>query len=177
MNGERLRIRTAPRDPERFPEEDEALGRSVFTLLAGALVRGLPRPAFLLVFEDRVDQVDALEILRRPAEAAHTMLSALAGMDGVRCAGLVGVLRASQGRASPVRAAVVYLEWPDNRWWTAWQPMDEDRMLLGDGPVVRAAVDGWPKPGGVGAWFSTARRLELRMKLTRVEEEREETVH
>lgn len=176
--GSLLRIRSSARDPERFPAVDEALGQSLFTMLAGALLRGLPRPVLLLVREGQVDQVDALEILRRPRPDAHHLLSALCGQEGVECAALVGVLSLRTGQRTASRAAVVFIEWPDNRWWTAWQAMDEARVLIGEGPVVRAAVDGWPKPGGVGGWFSTARRLDLRIRLSKVDEDAAgETVH
>lgn len=179
MSGEqRLRIRSSARDPAGFPAEDEALGQSLFTRLAASLLRGLPRPTLLLLREDQVDQVDALDILRRSGDEGHTLLSALSGQEGVQCAALVGVLTVRTGPQSGARAAVIFVEWPDNRWWTAWQPMDESRVLLGEGPIVRAAVDGWPKPGGVGGWFAKARRLDLHLRLTKVEDTVDgETVH
>jgi hypothetical protein len=65
----------------------------------------------------------------------------------------------------PVRALVVYLEWPDNRWWTAWQALDADGAPVGDEPQVRRAVEGYPRPGGMGGWFARARREGLRLNL------------
>ncbi len=179
MSGEqRLRIRSSPRDPARLPEEDEALGQSFFTQLAASLLRGLPRPALLLLRPAQVDQVDVLDVLRKPADQGHTLLAALCGQEGVECAALIGVLTVRTGPQRGARAAVVFVEWPDNRWWTAWQPMDDSRVLVGEGPIVRAAVDGWPKPGGVGGWFAKARRLDLQLRLTKVEDTVEgETIH
>lgn len=162
----RLRVRFAERDPARFPEDDQALGESIFGMLLRALAEGLPRPAFLVLREGQVDQVDALPILRLPPGHGHRLLSALAGQEGVQCVALVAPLQVRTGPRTAARAAVVFLEWPDNRWWTAWQPLDDARNLLGDGPAVRAAAEGWPKPGGVGGWFATARRLSLRLRLT-----------
>lgn len=160
-----LRVRTGPRDVERFPVEDHELGESIFGLFAKSLERGLPRPAFLLLREGQVDEVDALPILRLPSPQGHRLLSGLAGRDGVECAALVSPMTVRTGPSTGARAGVVFLEWPDNRWWTAWQPLDDSRRLLGDGPAVRAASEGWPKPGGVGGWFATARRLGLRLRL------------
>lgn len=160
-----LRVRTGPRDRLRFPEDDQALGESLFSLFAQALERGLPRPAFLLLRPEQLDEVDALPILRMPPEEGHRLLSGLAGREGIDCAALVAPMTVRTGPRTGARAAVIFLEWPDNRWWTAWQPLDDARRLLGDGPAVRAAVEGWPKPGGVGGWFSTARRLGLRLRL------------
>ena len=65
----------------------------------------------------------------------------------------------------PALAVVVYAEWPDNRWWTAWQFIDRERQVLGEEPEIRRAVDGWPRPGGMGGWFAYARRTGVRLRL------------
>ncbi len=171
MTSVRIRMAVAPRDDARFPpDDDEALGRALFDMLATALDRGLPRPAFLIVRPDRVEQIDALPVLRLPQPRGAHMLSAAAGQEGVECVALVAPLTLRTGPRTGARAAVVFVEWPDNRWWTAWQPLDDERTLLGDAPAVRSAEEGWPKPGGVGGWFSTARRLGLRLRLQSVAE-------
>lgn len=160
-----LRVRTGPREPSRFPVEDQELGDAIFGLFAKGLERGLPRPAFLIFRQEQLDEVDALPILRMPPALGYRLLSGLAGREGVECAALVSPMTVRTGPDTGARAAVVFLEWPDNRWWTAWQPLDDQRRLLGEGPAVRAAAEGWPKPGGVGGWFATARRLGLRLRL------------
>ena len=166
MTALRLQVRYGTRDPARLPAEDEALGTSVFGMLAGALEHGLPRPAYLVLREDQVDHVDALPILRLPPEQGQRMLSAIAGQPGVQCVALASPLTLRTGPRTGGRALVVFLEWPDNRWWTAWQPLDEGNRLLGEEPATRAAADGWPKPGGGGGWFAMARRLGLRLTVT-----------
>ena len=165
----KLRIASGARDPERFPIEDDALGESIFALAAGALARGLPRPTLLTLCADRVDQVDVVPLLERPRLETARMMAAFVGQEGVESAALAGTLQVRVGgpASRPMRALVVYVEWPDNRWWTAWPPVDAARQLLGEGPVVRKAVDGWPRPGGMGGWFAQARREDLRLVLER----------
>lgn len=161
-----LRIRRGPRSPERFPRDEDALGESLVQALSDALERGLPRPAMLLLRPGEVEQVDLLAVLRAPRPQAERMLAALAGQEGVEAAALVGMLRV-RGPAAPQGglAAVVYAEWPDNRWWTAWRFVGPRRELLGEEPMIRRAVDGWPRPGGIGGWFARARRTRVRLRL------------
>ncbi|MCB9778146.1 MAG: hypothetical protein H6742_06255 [Alphaproteobacteria bacterium] len=167
----RLRVNSAARDPERFPLEDEALGAAIFARLCALLEKGLPRPAYLVFREDRVEQVDALAVLRLPPPHSQRMLSAIAGQEGVLCVALAAPLTLRTGPSTGARCAVVFVEWPDNRWWTAWQPLSDDRELLGDEPAIRMATEGWPKPGGVGGWFAMARREALTLRIERHSDE------
>lgn len=174
----RLQVRSGARDPLRFPQDDDALGESLFDLFSEALEQGLPRPALLVFRPEQVEQIDALPIMRLPPPLGMRLMSAAAGQDGVDCVALVAALTVRTGPRTGARAAVVYLEWPDNRWWSCWQPMDDRRELLGDEPAVRRAVEGWPKPGGLGGWFAMARRLGLRLQVRPVDQtEAGETIH
>jgi hypothetical protein len=163
-----LRVHEGPRDRDRFPSDGDALGRSLFGMLTDALEKGLPRPALLCLDADRLRQVDIVPVLRSLDRDRERMLAALGGQPELECAALAGTLALRTGRGQPPRRAlVVYLEWPDNRWWTAWQALTEDRALVGDEPVIRRAEDGWPRPGGVGGWFARARREGLTARLER----------
>lgn len=164
-------MQVAPRDAERFPPGDDELGASLFAMLSSALERGLPRPALLVLHPDQVEHIDALPLLRQPPRRSHHLLSAAAGQEDVEALALVAPLTLRTGPRTGARAAVVYVEWPDNRWWTCWQPLDADRQILGEGPAIRKASEGWPKPGGVGGWFATARRLDLRLRLSPVDQD------
>jgi hypothetical protein len=94
------------------------------------------------------------------------MMAAIGGQTEASCSALVGVFKVRFGRMpQPQRAVICFIEWPDNRWWTCWQLLDSDRKLVGDAPVVRRAVDGWPRPNGVGGWFSMVRRTGLKLRL------------
>lgn len=161
-----LRVRRGPRSPERFPRDEDALGERLGLALTASLERGLPRPAMLLLRDSTVEQVDLVPVLGAPRPHAERMLAALAGQDGVEAAALVGMLRV-RGPAAPRGglAAVVYAEWPDNRWWTSWRYVGPRRELLGEEPMVRRAVDGWPRPGGMGGWFARARRTGVTLRL------------
>ena len=166
----RLRIQTGPRDPAKLPLDDDALGEAVLSRVRDALVQGFPRPAMLLLRDLEVQQLDVAPLMAAPPEHRERMFAAAAGQDDVRCAVLAGALslrRRVNGQIVGHRAVVVYVEFPDNRWWTAWQLVDDDRALLGDGPVLRRAIDGSPRPGGVGGWFARARREGLKLQVER----------
>lgn len=170
-----LRIQTGPRDPDRLPLDEERLGMALFGRVTEALPRGAPRPALLLLRDAEVQQLDVVPLLQAPLEHRERLLAAAVGQEGVRCAALAGALslrRRVGGKVVGQRAVVVFLEYPDNRWWTAWQGVDEQRALVGDGPVLRRAVEGSPRPGGVGGWFARARREGLKLRLERPEGQR-----
>lgn len=165
----RLRARKGSRDPYRFPSGDDALGRALFADLLRAQAEGAQPPAMVVVWEREVALFGLAPALAEPQPHRERLISALAGQPEVQAAAMLGVVNLRFGRGDPGSpCAVVYLEFPDNRWWTAWQPVDEHRQPRGDGPTVRRAVDGHPRPGGVGGWFAMCRRLGLRLTLTPV---------
>ncbi len=171
-----LRFVAGPRDPELLPVDDEALGDALMGRVTQALIQGVPRPALLLLRDEQVDQVDIVDVLQAPAPDRERMLAALASQPGVRCCALAGAMTLQRRRGPEIigrqRAVVVFLEWPDNRWWSAWLPVADDRRPLADAPVIQRAVDGSPRPNGVGGWFSLARRENLRLNLHRPESQR-----
>ena len=161
-----LRVHVGARDLERFPEEDDALGESLFNMLSGMLSRGLPRPSLMVFREEQVDRFDVVPILKSLPPHRQRMMAAIGGQAEASCSALVGVFKVRFGRMrEPRRAIICFLEWPDNRWWTCWQLVDEDRQLVGEGPIIRRAVDGWPRPGGVGGWYSIVRRTGLKLRM------------
>ncbi len=166
----RLRARKGNRDPYRLPMGDDALGRALFAELLASQVSESRPPALISLGERDFSWFDLGSVLRSPQPHRERMVAALAGQPGAQAAAILGVVNLRFGRDDPGKpCAVVYLEWPDNRWWTAWQPVDAERRPLGDGPTVRRAVDGHPRPGGVGGWFSMCRRLGLKLTLTPVQ--------
>lgn len=170
MSEARLRIRHAPRDPARYPRADDELGLALFDRVVEAVNRGqprrvAPRPSLAVLGPELVDWYDVTEVLRLGAPRGPLLMSALAGQPEGECAALLGVFNLRRGARTAGRAAVAYLEWPDNRWWTAWQPLDHDGALIGEAPAIRRAVDGWPRPGGVGGWFATVRRLGIKPRI------------
>lgn len=173
--GLQIRVRSGKRSLERFPRDDEALGQQLSVLVAGALARGLPRPAMLVLREEQVDWFDAVPILKVPAPHNQRMFAAISGQDDVECVALVGTFtvnrrgrsRGPKSDSKPQLVLLCFIEWPDNRWWASWRFIGEQQRPLTSDPVIRSAVDGWPRPGGVGGWFAMARRLRLKLKMER----------
>lgn len=171
MSSLRTRVTQAARDPERFPtESDEALGQSLLARVE-ALVgeKKLPRPALLLLGPEQVTQVDLLPVQRAGANM-HRFIAACTRVDlEVDVVALVGVmgLRLSKKSKQAVPAAMVFLERPDCRWWSA-QRVLKDKQLSEELPVrLRRAEEGWPRPGGLGGWWSRGRYEGLELKLKR----------
>jgi hypothetical protein len=162
-----LRVRTGPRDLERFPFDDDALGESLFERLSEALEERSPSPVMLVFREGSFDQFELNGLDGANRADRERMMAAMAGQEGTLSVAFLALLDIQISRVQRHKAAVVYLEWPDSRWWTAWQLVGEARGLIGEAPFTRRAVDGWPKPGGVGGWFSRARRENLRLHLER----------
>ena len=163
----KLRSRRGGRDPYRFPVHDDALGNALFGELLAALARGPTPPSMLTLLEHEVLLFELPSVLALRPPLRERVVAGLAGQPGAVAASLVGRFNLRVGPdPQPVPHALVYLEWPDNRWWTAWQPIDTGSQPLGDGPKIRRAVDGWPRPGGVGGWFAACRRMGIQLKLT-----------
>ena len=161
-----LRVHTGPRDLAHLPEDDDALGDAIFQKVRAATQKGLPRPAVLVIDATQVRQYDAIPLLRRVRADQGRLLAAVGGQADAECTALAGTLTVRAGsRSDSVRALVVYLEWPDNRWWTAWQLLDAGGKPVGDAPRVRRAVDGAPRPRGMGGWFARSRREGLRLRM------------
>jgi hypothetical protein len=160
----RIRVGIGPRDKARFPLEDDALGRALYGRLERAIgAKGLPRPAVLALQESQIIQYDILPLLKSGADV-HRFVSAVAGQMGIEAVASVGLVRIGPPHQRVPRqrlAAMCFVEWPDSRWWAALRLL-EGREFREDWPVVfRCAVDGDPRPGGVGAWFSRARLQNL----------------
>ena len=164
----RLRGSTSPRDPILYPADDEALGFALFAQVSVALKRGMPAPAAFIFFPDRIDRFSLGSLAGLPVHARNRMVSAMAGQDEVECMAMLGAFRfRGRGPLNGQWVASVFVEWPDNRWWTAWQPVGPTRELVGLDPQVRTALDGSPRPGGVGGWFAQARRQGLKLRVQR----------
>ena len=165
----RVQGKTGPRDIDAYPREEERLGRSLFSRVAAAVTQGRPAPVVFVLHGDTIDRFPLRGMGVGSPASQQRMLAAMAGQDGVECVALVGAFRfRGSGPMNGQWVASVFVEWPDNRWWTAWQPIGEDRALIGSEPQVRCAVDGSPRPGGVGGWCALARRLGLKLRIHRM---------
>jgi hypothetical protein len=165
----RLRVRTSVRDPKMLPSDgDDALGEAMFGhLLTSATRKGPPRPALVALTGDQVEQFDVAAVHQYPEPARTRLMAAIAGRPDLECGAIAGTMQLTRGRIRRQRALMVFIEWPDNRWWTAWQLLDADGKPVEGEPVVRRAVDGWPRPRGIGGWFARCRREQLHLQMKR----------
>ena len=166
--GVKVPVRRGGRDPGLPLPGDEAaveqLGGALFDRLSAAVARGRAGPAVLAFFEDGVQQVDLGPAIERGAMVVQQLIAATAGQPGCLGVAQLAVLHASRPDRPRQSFATVFIELPDNRWWMRWAP-----AVAGGGPPAaprtRAAAEGWPKPNGLGGWFSLARRAGLRLQL------------
>ena len=169
MSRLRLRVRTGVRDPAMLPSDgDDALGEAMFDHLRRTAERkGPPRPALVALTSGQVEQFDVAAVHKNPEPTRSRLMAAIAGRPDLECGALAGTMQLTRGRNQRHRALMVFIEWPDNRWWTAWQLLDADGKPVEGEPVIRRAVDGWPRPRGVGGWFARCRREQLHLNVHR----------
>ncbi len=158
----RVRIAHAPREPD-FPAGDDALGEAVWGRLVEAVGKGPVRPLLVTIFSEVAQLVDLPPVLA--AGDPHRGIAAFASQPGAEALAAAGVMvRRNAGRVVG-RFAMVFIEWPDGRWWSCEHPLDADGALLLEAEDdVQRAVDGAPKPGGLGAWFRRARFEQLALR-------------
>ncbi len=167
--GIRLKIGARPRQAAEFPFEDDALGVRLSEMVRTSLRRGVPPPTALVLREEQVEMIDLRPIVSAEL-SAHRFLAAAAGQPEVSAVALLAVLDVEE-RGRPLgKAGVVFVEWPDNRWWHGYTLLGARFRPLDDMPLVtRRAVDGLPRPSGFGGWFSRARYQRLSLSLQRIE--------
>ena len=164
----RLKGSVVSRDLERYPSDDDALGASLFSMVSGSLQRGRPAPVVFLISGTTVDRFPYRSFVKFNGATRRRLLGSIAGADEAECMAILGAFRfRGRGPLDGYWVVSVYIEWPDNRWWTAWQPLGPKGQLVGGSPQIRKAVDGSPRPGGVGGWFAHARRHNLKLKVQR----------
>lgn len=165
--GVKVSVRRGGPDPGLpVPHDDagvEQLGGALFDRLTAAVARGRAGPAALAFFEDGVQQVDLGPAIERGAPVVHQLLAATAGQSACVCVAQLAVLHARRPGRPTQAFATVFVELPDNRWWMRWAPAEQ--AAPGGALRTRAAIEGWPKPHGLGGWFSLARRTGLRLQL------------
>lgn len=129
--------------------------------------KGPPRPALVALTAAKVEQFDVAAIHKTPEPTRSRLVASVVGRPELECGALAGTMQLTRGRTQRHRALMVFIEWPDNRWWTSWQLLQEDGTPVEDGRVIRRAVDGWPRPRGVGGWFARCRREQLHLHMRR----------
>tara|TARA_B110000037_G_C17010046_1_gene460910 strand:+ start:229 stop:789 length:561 start_codon:yes stop_codon:yes gene_type:complete len=158
-----VKVGIGKRDPALFPVDDEQLALAIFSRLEQHIPKGLPRPTALALGIDQVFQYDLLGLLKSGADLPR-FLASIAGQTGVEVVATMGIIRLGPP-ASRRLAAMTYLEWPDSRWWSAIRPLDGNAFNDEWPGVFRSAMEGYPRPSGVGGWYSRSRREGLRLQL------------
>lgn len=164
MSGVRVRVAHLPRVP-RFAGSDDDVGHEMWRELVSHLGRGLPRPAVLSLFDEVVQVVDVAPILVASPDQ-HRAVAAFASQEGSLAIAIAGVLTRRQRGVLVGRDAMVFIEWPDGRWWWARRGLGlPERPLVDADDVVERAVDGAAKPVGLGGWYGRARYEQIRLRL------------
>ncbi len=155
--GLRVRVAHAERAGVYPRDDDDALGLALWGRLCAAIPHGMPRPALFTFFPEVAQIVDLPPVLAAGGDV-HRAIAAFASQPEAEAIAAAGVMvRRRQGRVVG-RAAMVFLEWPDGRWWACAHPLDGEGQFVAQVPDdLQRAVDGAPKPAGLGAWFRRAR--------------------
>jgi hypothetical protein len=145
---------------------DDTLGEGLVARVRHGLSTGQAPASGVVVRAAQIDLVPLAPV----ADARVPFGQVLAGLVGrgeLDAIGVVGRLWWRRRRDErPVAVAVVFLEWTDCRWWCWQQLLDAEGRPVADGERCWRAVDGDPKPVGLGGWWSLARRTGARLDLT-----------
>jgi hypothetical protein len=165
-----LRLKISSRPKEVLPV-DLSVGEHLAELVVTASRKGRGLPGVGVVV--RAGSLDLVE-LGEPMRAGLPLGGLLAGLSATRterggavtAVGLIGGFK-RRGRTDKEgrRVAMVFLEWPDCRWWHWVAELDAMGIVRPDTAQVRSAVEGDPLPGGLGRWWTQARLRRLRVAL------------
>lgn len=164
-----LRLQTlTARDP--WWPDDDRLGERLAALVRENLPRNGAPTVGLVVRRDRI----VLVPLRPVVQAKWRVGWLLGGLarwhdEGApEAVGLMGRIRVRKGKDEPwAPLAVVFLEWPDGRWWHWRALLDSEGAIVEGTEAQTRAVDGLPRPSGLGGWWTLARRHKPNLKLER----------
>jgi hypothetical protein len=173
----RLRIRVLERRPH---DEDEVEGRFLADLVRAARARGTAAPVAGVVREARTELIGLHDVAGRglsvPSFLAGLCASEPPGHTRPRAVGLAGRFlvrqRVDASGGPPDAGAPVglaFLEWPDCRWWHWRTLLDGEGKPVPDSDTLRRAIDGDPLPGGLGRWWSHARRTGATVRYGKLE--------
>ena len=154
------------RDPAKFPFEADALGQAMLKVLEDHASEGrMVRPTGFGIGAEAVEYYDLLPVIRGEHDV-HRFISGIAGQPGVDIVAMAGVLGVRIGRMpKPAPGLVVFLEWTDSSWWSATRMLDQ-KTLREDWPArIRTAEEGWPRPNGLGGWWTRSRVQNLRLQM------------
>lgn len=164
-----LKLQTLTPAEPWWPDE-ERLGQGLVRLVQQNLERGAPTVA-TVVRPQHVVLVPLAPFADQQVPMPF-VLGGLArwneGAEPPEVIGIIGRVQQGRGQGRPkVPLAIVFLEWPDGRWWHWRQLLDVDGKPIPDAAEVTRAVDGLPRPRGLGGYWTYARRRQPDLKLRR----------
>jgi hypothetical protein len=154
---------------------DQSTAEYVVSRVRETLLSGRQVGASMLV--QRSDTLDVVGVKKSVPGRRVVLPHLLAGLTStwtpeggrVEAIGVAGRFQLRRRGQSPVGVALVFLEWEDCSWWH-WQVLlDAEGQPVEGSDTVRAARDGDPLPGGLGRWWTRARRHGIRMSMRRAE--------
>ena len=164
-----LRLQTLTSSEPWWPDEDQ-LGERLSALVQENLPRNGAPSVGLVVRRDRVILVPLKPVVDAKWRVGW-LLGGLARWDeggvpeAVGIMGQIKVRRSGQGPWIPL--VVVFIEWPDGRWWQWRALLDSDGAVIPDTTNVARAVDGLARPSGLGGWWTLSRTRKPNLKLER----------
>jgi hypothetical protein len=165
-----LRVHSVTRDTSALG--DDQLGEALVELVRGALARRSAPTVATITRDDRIEVIALQSVVEHhvPLQgfiASLTRADFEATTQDARAVGLMGTVHLRRPDAPAVPMAVVFLEWPDCRWWH-WRALLDPSTgePLPDTETVRRAVDGDALPDGLGRWWSLGRRQAGRVRIT-----------
>lgn len=167
-----LQVQTL-RPKEPWWPSDDALGDYLVELVAEAVDRGGAAPAVISAWREEIHVLPILPLIEQ-GWTPPTFLGSLSrtphpelGMVP-ECVGLIGRLRFRKNKEQPwVSMALVFLEWPDGRWWRWRQLLDADGKRSAETAIWDRAIDGLPKPDHLGGWWRLGRLGAPRLSVER----------
>ncbi|MCB9678441.1 MAG: hypothetical protein H6737_25295 [Alphaproteobacteria bacterium] len=151
---------------------DDELGEALVELVRAAVPRRTAPAVATVARPERIDVIglQPLAAHRIPVNGFIAGLTRAEVGPDVGDARAVGVMGTVQVRNAPdapsVPMAVVFLEWPDCRWWLWRALVDPGTATIKEGTEVRTrAVDGDAMPVGFGRWWSLGRRTGVKVTI------------
>lgn len=148
--------------------DDDALGNHLVEMVVPRVPERRAPTVVTIARDDRLDVLGLKSVVenRLPMRTFIGSLTRASVDDGTvghaSAVGLMGTIEvAPRSGEARVPMAVVFLEWPDCRWWH-WRALIEPttRELRLDTVTLTRAVDGDPLPPGFGRWWSTGRLMK-----------------
>jgi hypothetical protein len=156
----------------KWPDDDDDIGRELTALVRNAVTKGRA-PGSVVVF--RAGRLDIIPMGPLIQNRVH-MGAFIGGMTrsrleeagSVDIVGVMGRFRwRPNGKDEGVAVAMVFLEWPDGRWWH-WRAVIDPAAggLREHSELLHRAEEGLPKPRSLGGWWSLGRRRSLSVQLS-----------